>query len=218
MSANDGTGNIPERDEWETEQELWNTLHTQYNFELDCCASETNRKVQYWAKNIEWLNPTEQTVWMNPPFSKAKLMFIHFFKIVKSGVAIYRCDNMETKVWQEIILKNADWIFIPKGRISYTPFETGNMRGGKGTRFPSALIGIGLEPPKNLKGTTLFPEDAVRSAVELLRKDYEAFAVWCQEHCKDGMVNIIPMQFIIETHLRIEKAFPVFYEEKEAAR
>lgn len=62
------------------------------------------------------------------------------------GVAIYRCDNMETKVWQEIILKNADWIFIPKGRISY------EGKVGKGSRFPSALIGVGVSAPKEIEG------------------------------------------------------------------
>jgi hypothetical protein len=83
-------------------------------------------------------------------------MFEHFFKVVKKGVAIFRCDNMETKVWQDTILKYADWVFIPKGRVAYNPFEVGNMRNGNGTRFPSALIGIGLDIPKNIQGKTLF--------------------------------------------------------------
>ena len=76
-------------------------------------------------------------------------MFKHFFKEVEKGVAIYRCDNMETKLWQEIILPNATWIFIPNGRISYEGME------GSGSRFPSALIGFNVEPPKGLKGITL---------------------------------------------------------------
>jgi hypothetical protein len=97
----------------------------------------------------------EDICWMNPPFSKAKQMFEHFFKVVNKGVTIYRCDNMETAVWQEVILPNASWIFIPKGRVSYTPFETGDMRKGAGTRFPSALIGYNVPKPTNLEGTLL---------------------------------------------------------------
>lgn len=87
---------------------------------------------------------------MNPPFSKAQEMFEQFFKVVSKGVAIYRCDNMETKVWQEVILKNAGWIFIPNTRIRYTGME------GNGSRFPSALIGLNVEPPKDIEGTTLY--------------------------------------------------------------
>ena len=73
-----------------------------------------------------------------------------FFSVVNKGVAIYRCDNMETKVWQEIILKNATWIFIPKGRIKYEGFK------GTGSRFPSALIGFNVKVPKNLSGKIMF--------------------------------------------------------------
>ena len=87
--------------------------------------------------------------WMNPPFSKAEAMFRQFFKLIKRGVCIYRCDNMETKIWQEIILKNATWIFIPKGRICYNGLE------GKGSRFPSALIGFNVDIPENIDGRIL---------------------------------------------------------------
>lgn len=153
--GNDGKGNIPERDLWETKQELINKLKFQYNFNFDCCANEQNKKCLDFSNNFESIKEVKGYAWMNPPFSNALKMFIHFFKVVKNGMAIYRCDNMETKVWQEIILKNADWIFIPKGRISYTPFETGDMRKGGGTRFPSALIGIGIKPPMEIEGRVL---------------------------------------------------------------
>lgn len=155
MKANNGSGNIPERDLWETKQELFNTLNNQYHFTFDCCASITNTKTDLFSDNFEKVQELNQICWMNPPFSKAKEMFTHFFKVVKKGVAIYRCDNLETKVWQDIILKNTDWIFIPEGRISYIPFEVGNMQNGKWTRFPSALIGKGVKPPKNIKGVIL---------------------------------------------------------------
>ena len=157
--GNDGKGDIPERDEWQTKQELWNKLNKQYKFIFDCCANEKNSKCKVFFNDFK-----KQTrdifymSWMNPPFSKAYEMFEHFFKVIKKGVAIYRCDNMETKVWQDIILKRATWIFIPKGRVSYTPFEVGDMRNGMGTRFPSALIGFNVDTPKELEGVVLFPK------------------------------------------------------------
>ena len=76
-------------------------------------------------------------------------MFKHFFKIIKKGVAIYRCDNLETALWQKEILPNCSWIFIPDRRVSYEGLD------GDGARFPSALIGVGLDIPKGLKGTIL---------------------------------------------------------------
>jgi phage N-6-adenine-methyltransferase len=156
--GNDGKGDIPERDLWETKQEFFNDLNNQYRFTFDCCANKKNKKCEQWHddfENVGIIELSHYVAWMNPPFSNALKMFEHFFKVVNNGVAIYRCDNMETKVWQSIIFKNADWIFIPKGRVSYTTFEVGNMRGGNGTRFPSALIGVGVETPKKIDGSIL---------------------------------------------------------------
>lgn len=150
MKANNGNGNNELRDSWETPKSFFDKLNSIYKFEFDCCANETNRKAKKYNNDFQSINSLDEICWMNPPFSKAKEMFIHFFKVVKSGVAIYRCDNLETKLWQEIIFKNADWIFIPKGRINYEGFN------GKSARFPSALIGVNIKIPTNIEGIPLF--------------------------------------------------------------
>jgi len=138
-----------DRDSWETPDNLWNKLNDQYNFIIDCCASLENRKTGISFDCFEKVEGLSEGIcWMNPPFSKAYEMFKHFFKVVSKGVAIYRCDNMETKVWQEQILKHASWIFIFNKRIQYTGQE------GKGARFPSALIGFNVPEP-NLKNGKL---------------------------------------------------------------
>ena len=123
MKANDGSGNIPDRDEWETPKELFNKLYNQYKFDFDCCANDDNKKTQFRSDD---------------------------FIGVKQGVAIYRCDNLETYLWQDLILLYCDWIFIPKGRVVYEGMN------GSGSRFPSALIGVGVKPPNNLNGRLLF--------------------------------------------------------------
>jgi hypothetical protein len=166
--GNDGKGDIPERDLWETKQELFDKLNKQYEFEFDCCANKENSKCESFSEDFEKWDELLRVCWMNPPFSNSLKMFEHFFKVVKKGVAIFRCDNMETKVWQEVILKNASWIFIPKGRISYTPFEVGNMRNGNGTRFPSALIGLNVSPINNIEGTTLFLKEQMEEKDKVL--------------------------------------------------
>ena len=132
MKGNNGDGDTPERDLWQTNQEFWDVLNNQYHFTFDCCASTLNTKCGDFTDNFEIIKNIEGPAWMNPPFSEAKNMFKHFFKVINKGVAIYRCDNMETSVWQEIILQNASWIFIPRGRISYTPFDI-TIRGGGDT-------------------------------------------------------------------------------------
>ena len=136
------------RDNWETPQKLFDQLNEQYKFDFDCCAVKTNTKCKEWTCCFRYYKAFHFTCWMNPPFSKSYEMFEEFFKI-EEGVAIYRCDNMETKIWQEQILSNASWIFIFNKRIQYEGQE------GQGARFPSALIGYNVDPPELKNGILL---------------------------------------------------------------
>ena len=149
MKANNGKGNNSLRDEWQTPQELFEKLHKQYHFKFDCCATSKNKKCNLYSEDFESISIIQKIAWMNPPFSLACKMFTHFFKSVKRVVAIYRCDNFETRIWQKVIFPNVDWIFIPDKRISYKGMD------GNGSRFPSALIGVGVDIPKGLSGTIL---------------------------------------------------------------
>lgn len=155
-TGNNGKGNNPLRDGWQTPQQLFDELNKQYKFNFDCCASEYNKKCKLFSSKFETdiIEPADLRIanyicWMNPPFSIAWKMFETFFSIVTKGVAIYRCDNFETGLWQRVIFPNCDWIFIPDKRISYEGID------GDGARFPSALIGVGCDIPKNLSGTIL---------------------------------------------------------------
>jgi hypothetical protein len=141
MKGNDGTGDRVDRDVWETPKDLFVVLHSAYEFSFDCCATRRNAKTYLFSSDFETITKetlAKQMCWMNPPFSKAKKMFKHFFATASRGIAIYRCDNMETSVWQDSIFKYASWILIPKGRIRYDGFS------GSGSRFPSALIGFNV--------------------------------------------------------------------------
>lgn len=151
MKGNNGSGNIEKRDFWQTPNELFIKLNKQYKFFIDCCANEHNTKCNKFFTDFESVDFIHDNIvcWMNPPFSKVSDMFAHFNKVVSKGVAIYRCDNFETQVWQEVIFPNASWIFIPKGRVNYEGSE------GKGSRFPSALIGFNVPIPKGLNGVVL---------------------------------------------------------------
>ena len=89
MKANNGKGNNPLRDGWQTPQQLFEDLNKQYSFEFDCCATNENKKCNIFSNDFETIDIIEKISWMNPPFSIAWKMFDHFFKVIKRGVAIY---------------------------------------------------------------------------------------------------------------------------------
>lgn len=152
MKGNNGKGDVLERDKWKTPKRLWDMLNKQYGFVFDCCASKSNSKTELFSsdfKRVKKGDINNMPCWMNPPFSKAYEMFKHFFEVVEGGVAIYRCDNIETRIWQDVIFPNATWIFVFDKRVCYEGLN------GKGSRFPSALIGFNVEPPNNIKGTLI---------------------------------------------------------------
>ena len=144
-----GQGNNSTRDEWQTPIWLFDILDKQYNFKFDCCANFTNAKCPEYSNDFGSTVIRRKNGWMNPPFSIAKEMFESFFLNIVNGVAVYRSDNLETKLWQDLILPKADWIFMFDKRIKYDGQE------GAGVRFPSALVGLNVPPPVGLNGTVL---------------------------------------------------------------
>ena len=146
------------RDEWCTPHKLYNSLYEQYEFSFDCCANEGNTKCANWSNDFLNYWPGRETrtniFWMNPPFSRAQKMFNHFFTVVTYGIAIYRCDNIETDLWQNTIIPQCDWIFVLRGRVKYDGFS------GSSPRFPSALIGVGLPHPYLVEGWVLITPSA----------------------------------------------------------
>ena len=155
MKANDGSGNNSLRDGWITPGWIFDPLMKQYKFTVDCCATDENKKAQFFSNDfLNWSDNSFNyrschVCWMNPPFSLAWKMFEHFFKVVKKGIAIYRCDNFETGIWQKVIFPNCSWVFIPDRRVCYDGLD------GDGARFPSALIGFNVSLPENLEGVCL---------------------------------------------------------------
>lgn len=151
------SGEAP-RDNWRTPQALWDKLNDQYHFVFDCCADETNAKTGWWtgdfarsidSEDLARIGTYGGVLWMNPPFSKAKDLIPILIGTELQAVVIYRCDTMETALWQTMLAR-ADWVFIPKGRVRYEGQE------GVSPMFPSALVGFGgVEPPNNIEGRVL---------------------------------------------------------------
>jgi phage N-6-adenine-methyltransferase len=138
------------KDDWRTPKWLWEILNAQYQFGVDCAATVGNTLCEEFIVEGQTMMPyaEDKTVWVNPPFSNPWMMQNYWVKRLKK-VGIYRCDNLESRVWQQVILPNVDWVFIFSHRVNYEGHD------GKGSMFGSALFGAGVLPPQGLKGTLL---------------------------------------------------------------
>ena len=62
-----------ETDEWETPQDVFDALNSEFHFSLDVCATDQNRKCdKYFTKEQDGLkqNWGSDTVWCNPPYGR----------------------------------------------------------------------------------------------------------------------------------------------------
>ena len=141
------------KDDWRTPRWLWDTLNEQYKFTTDCAASRATALCPHWCGVDGWHGSVDiripKVVWVNPPFSQPSMITENWLLYLRR-IGIYRADNLETKVWQEIILPNVDWVFFFSKRINYEGHD------GKGAMFPSALFGSGLPPPIGLNGRIMW--------------------------------------------------------------
>jgi hypothetical protein len=149
-------------DNWRTPQVLWDTLHAQYGFTIDLCASDKDAKTNLFTNNLEKFVQAgefsgDTVAWINPPFSLARKLIPIAISLPFPIVGIYRSDNQEGGVWQDHLFQKADWFFYLKSRVKYEdPFGT-----RKSPMFPSVLWGKGVPPPKGLYGQCLINNNNV---------------------------------------------------------
>ena len=130
---------------------LFNHLNEQYNFKFDCCGTKENTRCLRYPRSGKFtdINELNEIAWMNPSQEKPDFMFEHFFKIIKGGIAIYRCDNMNSNIWQDIIIPKGHWVFILNEKQNNDNFIISELK------FPTAIIGIGVNLPEGLNGRVL---------------------------------------------------------------
>ena len=60
-------------DEWQPQDDLYQALNNEFNFEFDLCANKENTKCLYWTDDIvnyvDSFN-VHNYYWMNPPYSR----------------------------------------------------------------------------------------------------------------------------------------------------
>lgn len=131
-----------EKQTWETPQDFFDKLNTKFNFTLDACAEHETAKVSNYftveenALNQDW----NGVVWCNPPYGREQVKFIEkaLDESVKNNsiVVVLIPARPETKVWQNIIFKNASQVCFVKGRLKF-----GNSKDN--APFPSAIVVFG---------------------------------------------------------------------------
>lgn len=127
------------RQDWETPQELFESLDAEFGFELDVCATESNTKCgKYYSpeqdgliKEWAWAG----TVWMNPPYGReiGKWVKKAFEESLKGATVVCLLPaRTDTAWWHDYIEGKAEVRFI-RGRLKFS--------GSKGSApFPSAIV------------------------------------------------------------------------------
>lgn len=127
---------------WETPIDLFNKIDEVFKFDVDVCAvPETAKCQKYFTPEINGLDQKwSGSCWMNPPYGREQIKWItKACEDSKANNATVVClipARPDTKVWQDIIFKNASAICFIKGRLKFG--------GSKDSApFPSALVVFG---------------------------------------------------------------------------
>ena len=131
-----------EKQTWETPQDFFNKLNDIFNFNLDACAEDETAKVDnyFTIEDDALIQDWEGVVWCNPPYGREQIKFINkgLSEHRKHGSTIVFLipARPDTKVWQDIIFKNASQVCFIKGRLKF-----GNSKDS--APFPCALVVFG---------------------------------------------------------------------------
>lgn len=152
-------------DEWITPPEVLDPLREMFNFTLDVAAAKGNSvslvyiNKQADALTVDWSTPGY--VWCNPPYSLAAKFLAKGLVEARSGRArsVFLVNvATDTRVWQDVVLPHAVFIWFVDGRISFIAGEdiykkdkeTGqqvlSLRAGERgpSPHPSAIVGFGM--------------------------------------------------------------------------
>jgi phage N-6-adenine-methyltransferase len=155
-----------QEDCWRTPPAIINAVREHMGIGVDCAADSDNKvDDRFFSEQNSFLQASyaylrmvtkDWPAWCNPPFSKAEEFFNHIAKSGMRCVAIYKATNMQSKVWQEIILPNATNVFVLKGRTAF--IEPNSKKPMPNPPFNSAIITFNCEytvPREVLEGNLL---------------------------------------------------------------
>lgn len=124
--------------EWETPQELFDELNSEFNFDLDVCALSANAKCEeYITPEVDGLGVSwkGRRCWMNPPYGREITKWIEKAATSNAKIVVALIPaRTDTRWFHNFIYKKAEVRFI-KGRVQFI---------GEGKRqnapFPSMVV------------------------------------------------------------------------------
>ena len=124
------------RDDWETPQSLFDVLNVEFDFTLDACASEYNKKHErYYSKHDDALSKRwTGVVWMNPPYGRQIGKWIRkAYEASQEGATVVCLlpARTDTAWWHDYCMKGE--IRFLRGRVRFVGAKAG-------APFPSAIV------------------------------------------------------------------------------
>ena len=125
------------RDDWETPQDIFNELNSEFGFTLDVCASIDNAKcasfytiaddglVQDWSGDVCWMNPPYGRsigAWMEKAYTESK---------AGAAVVCLIPSRTDTRWWHDYAMKGE--VRFIRGRLRFSGHKNN-------APFPSAVI------------------------------------------------------------------------------
>lgn len=111
--------------EWETPQDLFDTLNQEFMFTVDACASDVNAKLpRYWTKDDNGLTKdwAGEVVWLNPPYDKDIWRWIEkaYEESLRGAtvVALLQGRFTDNKMWHDWVMRSSEIRFI-KDRLHF---------------------------------------------------------------------------------------------------
>lgn len=107
-------------DEWETPQDLFEELDSEFHFTLDVCANAQNHKcAQYYTKADDGLKmPWGGVIWCNPPYGREVGKWVEKCANYHGLAVMLLPARTDTRWFHEFIYNKAEVRFI-KGRLKF---------------------------------------------------------------------------------------------------
>ena len=136
-------------DEWSTPQATFDVLHAEFTFDLDCAATEANRKCGRWlgpggeypnALTVPW--GQEAMCWLNPPYSRVRDFMAKTAQEARRGcttVALVPART-DTRWWHAHVWDQRHHRPRPGVEVRFLPgrLKFGGMTSG--APFPSVVL------------------------------------------------------------------------------
>lgn len=120
--GNFGTKFISNKQDYETPMEIFEPLNKEFNFAVDVCATNENKKCEsYFNEAQDGLKQNWMGVcWMNPPFKNVSKWIEKAYRESRNGATVVCLVASKTNTnWWHNYVMNADEIRYIKGRPKF---------------------------------------------------------------------------------------------------